>query len=785
MLGLLLLLLVLLGAVAAALWWTLPARNAELRLPGLSARVTVTLDRYGIPRIAAAAETDAAMAMGWLHARDRMFQMEMMRRGAAGRLSEVAGAATLRSDRFVRTLGLAGRAEADFAALPADARAVLEAYAAGVNAWIVARGRFAAPEFLLLGAPEPWRPEHCLLWAKVMGIWLSGNWRGELDRARLAALLPAEKQRELWPEDQSAGRPDLAALGGPGAAPPPGVPRPASLDPGHLERLAAALPRFPEPGTLPSSASNAWTVGAARSASGAPLLASDPHLGFGAPILWYLARIDLADGRMLAGATSPGVPLMVIGRNDRLAWGVTTTHSDTQDVFVERLAGPEAYETPDGPRPFTVREEVIRVRGGRPVVLRVRETRHGPVISDLDESPPADRVLAVAMANLAPEDSAAAGLLALNRARSLAEARAAAARVTSPPLNLMAADRDGRIGMYLTGRTPVRRGGDGSLPSPGWDGSQDWAGWVPFDALPHVEDPASGAIANGNNRPSPPGSPPFLGRDWPDDWRFRRIAELLGARPRHDAEGFSAMQRDTVSALARDLLGPDALLRRAARPEGAAGTARDLLLAWDGDVAAGRPEPLIFNAWLAAVGRRALAAGGVPAEAVAPRTEFLRVILSPGGRGAGWCGGDCAALATAALQEAVAGLAPTEGPDPAAWRWGRVHVALFEHPLLRFVPVLGRLTTLAAPTGGDEWTVSRGGVRGFGPAPWTHVHGAGLRLVADLSDPDRTRAVIATGQSGNPVSRHWGDLLPLWRDGREVVLGRAAEEVTGRISLNP
>jgi penicillin amidase len=767
--GLVLLVLALGGAVAGLVWWTLPGREGAATLPGLSGRVTVTLDAHGVPRIAARDEADAAMALGWLHARDRLFQMEMMRRGASGRLSEIAGSATLRADRFVRTLGLARRAEEDLATLPTEVRALLEAYAAGVNGWIAARGRFAAPEFLLLGAPEPWQPADSLLWAKVMGLWLSGNWRSELDRARLAAILPAERQRELWPEDASPGRPDLAAL-----------------DAEHLGRLAAALPRFPEPGTLPASASNAWAVAPARSASGAPLLAADPHLGFQAPILWYLARIDLDDGRMLAGATSPGVPLMVIGRNADLAWGFTTTHSDTQDVFVERLAGPDAYQTPEGPRPFTVREEVIRVRGADPVRLRIRETRHGPVLSDLDETTPADRVLAVAMANLAPADSSAAGLLALNRAASLAEARAAASRISSPPQNLMVADRHGRIGMFLTGRTPVRRAGDGMLPAPGWDGTHDWTGWIPFDALPHVEDPASGVIANANNRPAPPDSPVFLGHDWPDAWRFRRLGELLAERPKHDAAGFAAMQRDTVSLFARDLLrGDEALLRRSPRPEGMAGAARDLLLAWDSDVAADRPEPLIFNAWIEAVGRLALAHGGVAEGAWRPRAEFLRHVLAPDGRGAPWCGGDCAALADRALREAVARLAASQGERPEDWRWGRAHVARFEHPLLRFLPGLGPLTSLSAATGGDEWTLARGGIRGFGAEPWAHVHGAGLRLVADLVDPDRTTAIIATGQSGHPASGHWGDLLARWRDGGVITLRRAPAELHGRFRLDP
>ena len=426
-----------------------------------------------------------------------------------------------------------------------------------------------------------------------------------------------------------------------------------------------------------------------------------------------------------------------------------------------------------------------------PVRFRVRETRHGPVISDLDPEGVGEggRVLAVAMANLAPDDTAAAGFLDLNRARTVAEGRAAAALITSPPQNVMMADSAGGIAVALAGLTPIRRAGNGTLPVPGADGAHDWIGWVPFEAMPHAANPPGGALANANNRVSPPGHPVFLGRDWFGDWRFRRIGEMLAARPRHDAPGFAAMQRDTVSLLARELVAaPDAILRKAPRPEGAAGTAHDLLLAWDGDIAADRPEPLLFNAWMRAARRLALAEGGAPPGA--GRSEFLRRVLSPdGGSGAAarWCGGNCAALASRALREAVAELQPTEGPDPASWRWGRVHVARFEHPILRFVPLLGAWTRLEAPTGGDEQTVARGGMRGGAGqiGPWQHVHGAGLRLVADLSDPDRTLAVIATGQSGHPLSAHWGDLLPAWRNGGTVALGRAPEGESGRFRLLP
>ncbi|UFN50772.1 penicillin acylase family protein [Roseomonas sp. OT10] len=749
-------------ALAGALWWTLPSRDGRLALPGLSAPVDIAIDAQGIPRITAATETDAAMALGVLHARDRLFQMDMMRRTAAGRLAEVAGPSALRLDRFSRTLGLARRAEADLAAQAPETRALLDAYAAGVNAWIAARGRFAAPEYLALGAPEPWRPRDSLLWGKLMGLYLSGNWRTELERARLAPILPPDRLEELWPADASSGRAEVAAL-----------------DAGPLDRLLAALPRFPEDAPLPETASNAWAVAAERSATGGALLASDPHLGFSAPVLWYLARIELPGGRFLAGATAPGVPGVVIGRSDRLAWGFTTTHSDTQDVFVERPVGTDSYETPDGPRPFATREELIAIRGAPPEQLLVRETRHGPVISDLD--PPGGegtpRILAVAMANLAPGDTAPSGLHALNRARSLEEARRAVAAITSPSQNVMVADAAGPVAMFLSGRTPLRRAGDGNQPAPGWDGSHDWTGWVPFDALPHVVAPESGAVANANNRVQPEGAEVFLGRDWFGDWRFRRIAEVLASRPRHAPGDFVALQSDAVSLFARDLL---PVLRRLPRPGGLAGQARDLLQGWDGEMAADRPQPLIFNAWWREAARLAMAEGGLPAGAWSPRPEFLRMVLTEE-QGARWCGSrGCDALAAAALEQAVAALAGRFGQDPTAWRWGEAHQARFEHPLLRFLPVLGRLTSLAVPMAGDGNTVLRGGYRD----DFLAVQGAGLRLVANLASPDGLLASIATGQSGNPLSRHWSDLNPLWANGRALRLGRDAE-AEGRLRLEP
>jgi penicillin amidase len=772
--------LLLLAAVATAwlLSMTLPGGDLQARLPGLAAPVSVLIDADGVPRIRAGSEADAAEALGFVHARDRMAQMDLSRRAAAGELSEIAGPATLPLDRMMRTLGLRVRAAADYPALPADTREILQAYARGVNAWIGLRGRFAAAEFLLLGAPRPWTPVDSLLWGRAMGASLSGNWRTELARLSLAGRVPDAVPdaviEALWPREAGgAGQPQA------GLAP--------GLDPalaGVAGELAALLPVFPDPFTLPATASNEWAVDGRHSASGAPLLAGDPHLGFGLPGIWYLARIDTPAGT-LAGATAPGVPFLVIGHNGHVAWTFTTTGADTQDLFIETPSGPDAYLTPDGPRPYTVRAETIHVRGAPDEVLRVRETRHGPVISDLREhanATGAESVLALAAANLEPGDPAP-GLLALNRATSLAEAGRAAPLIVAPVQNMLVADRQG-IGLFVTGRVPLRRAGDGSRPVAGADGRHDWTGFASGEALPRVLNPASGRLVNANERIAPADFPIPLGRDWFDDARARRIRELLDRPGPFGPAGFAAMQTDTVDMLARDLL---PVLRAVTAPPGLPARALALLAAWDGTTEAGLPQPLIFNAWMQRLYLDILAGANVPPEAAAAAAPWVTLIpaaLSPAG--GALCGGDCRALLPGTLAEAMAGLAARFGPDPATWRWGATHQAVFANPLLRAVPLLGRASEARIGVPGDDSTLFRAGMRP--PPPWgvfAAEHGAAFRGVYDLADLEHSLFVVAPGQSGHLLSPLARNFVQRWRDGAMIMIPAQPASVAARLTLTP
>jgi len=771
--------------VLAVLVATLPSHTGERRLAGLEHPVEVLRDAKGIPTIRAQSETDAAFGLGYVHAQDRLFQMELGRRIAYGRMAELVGESALRLDRMTRLLGVGPLAEADVATLPPETRALLEAYARGVNARIEETGVLGAPEFVPLGlVPEPWRAADTMAWGRVMGLYLGGNWRTELDRLRLSRHLPLDRVLELTATDPGRFSPPDAPDARSEAA-LPDAPHPLALpaqlpDERHLDRLKAALPEPP----LPSTASNAWAVAGSRSATGAPLLANDPHLGFQQPIMWFLARLELP-GRTIEGATWPGSPFVLLGQNGSLAWGLTTTHSDTQDLFVETLDPAGNYLTPDGPRPFAVREERILIRGGRTETLKVRSTRHGPVLSDLEpDGAGQGTVLAASMAALQPGDPFAAAMHALNRATTLDQAEAASRLHRSPQQNLMIASREG-IALFVPGAVPLRRAGDGRMPVDGATGAFDWIGWVDPAELPTWRNPDSGRLVNANNRLLPDGAPILLTRDWQGDARFRRIVQMLDAKPKATPDDLLQVQKDEVSLESRDLA--HALIASMPRPPIEARLSLSWLERWDGGSGAQRQEPLLLHAWARQFGRLVLQASLGPELAAAtdpPSHEFLRFVVTQGQH---WCGPerDCGSLAATALTSVLREMREQYGVHERDWRWGAEHEARFQHPMLRFVPVVGAWFGTHSPGGGDNYTINRAGMRLAGSRPYDAVHGPGLRAVYDLADPSRSRFVLATGQSGHPLSSQYRDQAQAWRDNAAFPLAAPAPAEAWVMTLLP
>lgn len=744
---------------------SLPQVAGRIAVPGLQRPVSIVRDRFGIPRISAASEHDAYFALGWVHAQDRLWQMELQRRAGAGRLAEVMGPAALDTDKFMRTLGLYRLTEASLPHLGPEVTAAAEAYIAGVNAWIERHEGALPPEFLLLGfRPEPWRPADSLVWGRLMGLQLAGNWREELLRARLVQLLPPERIQDLW------------------APSPPGAPTTVAVDDGAAAEMLAAIPELAQP----HLASNVWALAGSRTESGKPLLANDPHLGFNAPILWYLVSIT-APGVEVHGGTVPGVPFHLMGHNGTIAWGVTTTHSDLMDLFVEKPGPtPDTYLTPDGPAPFLMREELIRVKGQEPVSLNVRATRHGPVISDVLGKAGQGQILALSSATLTAEDTSPRAVFLMNRAKTWPQFVEALRHFDAPQQNFAYADIHGTIGFYTPGLVPIRRKGDGLLPRPGWTGEWDWVGWVPFAELPHVADPPEGRIVNANNQVVPESYPYLIAAHWPEPYRAARIIEVLDSRARHGPQDMGPLQMDLLSPVAlrfKPLIASLELQSEAARG------AQRLIADWDGTVRRDRPEPLIFEAWMIRF-QQALVEddlGDLARSFTLARPLFLEQALM---RRQSWCDDSrtpapesCRDIAARAFAAAVAELVEEHGEDIAAWRWGERHYALFDHALFKEVPLLDRLARLTIPTDGGDFTVNRGTFNGVAPNVFTHSHGAGLRAVYDLSDLANSRFMIATGQSGNLLSEHYGDLLEAWRDGAYVRIMPSTDDTA--LTLEP
>jgi penicillin amidase len=766
---------------------SLPQTSGHLRLQGLAGEVEVLRDRHGVPHIYAASMEDANFALGFVHAQDRLWQMEMSRRVGAGRLAEALGAPALETDRFIRTLGVRRAAEAGMRNYDPETRRVLEAYAAGVNAFLDT-GPVLPPEFWLTRlSPEPWTAADSVAWTKMMAWDLGGNWRRELLRMRLARTLPTAWIQEFlppYPGDAPVSLPDLKELY-----------RNLEKPIRELAEQSGGDPDFPV-------GSNNWVVGGARSASGKPLLANDPHLGLSAPPVWYFAHLH-APGVDVIGATLPGVPGIILGRNDRIAWGFTNTGPDVQDLYIEKLDSAGNYLTPEGPRPFTVFTETIKVKGAADERLTVRVSRHGPVISDVVrpalEAVPRGHALAFAWTALAEDDLTAQFGLKIMRATDWTTFLEAARDFHAPQQNVLYADVAGNIGFIAAGRVPVRKPANdlkGLAPAPGWDARYDWAGFIPFAELPREYNPANSAILTANHKIVPAGYGHHLTFEWEPPYRARRIAELLDAEHAHTAASFARIQNDVVSLAARELL-PKLLSAKPQTEE--ARRAVQALSAWDGTMAMDRAEPLILAAWWRELARALYSdeLGDAFARNWSTRAVFIANVLDDRDGQSHWCDDvrtnrveTCGEILSASLEAALADLRRRYGADPARWKWGEAHPAHHAHRPFSRIPWLARFFDISLPSAGDAYTINVGRSDFEDPAaPFASRHAASLRAIYDLADPQASLFIHSGGQSGNPLSSHYRAFSAAWARGEYIPMltDRSRLEAAGvqRLVLAP
>jgi penicillin amidase len=830
-------------ALAAAYLYarqSLPVVNGTIGVAGLSGPVEIVRDADAIPHIFAATKRDGLYALGYVHAQDRLWQMEFQRRVGFGRLSEIFGETTVPQDRFLRTVGYGRAARAAWARTPPGTRAEIDAYVAGVNAFVAShRGRALPPEFTLLGfEPAPFDGADVVVWQKMMAWDLSGNYALELLRRDLAAKVGGEAMADLMPAYPEDGLSILPSLK------PAIVARTSRSVPVVVRTFRSAVSGRPEGlhydstglwsaafahglsvghpavrdllvgGTATESlGSNNWVVDGALTASGKPLLANDPHLGTRLPSTWYLVHISAGDYET-TGASIPGTPAIVLGRNRFIAWGATNVAADVEDLYQEKLDPTGRFAEFRGRQePLQIIPETILVKGRAPVPVNVRVSRHGPLVSDAITAnnaataagralPPLEP-LAFRWTALDPDDTTTAATMRLSEARNWEEFTAALRDFVVPAQNFVYADVAGHIGYYAPGRIPVRARGDGAMPTAGWSGDSEWTGWVPFDDLPHAFDPPGHAIVTANQRPMPAGYPYLLGIDWPEPYRAQRVTDLLRANAHLTPDTFSAMQADRLSPHAQAVL---PLLLGRAHPESTADRqALDLLRQWNRDARGDSGAAAIFEAWFLRLAPALLVDDLGVATTASYEGRFsyvtrfvLNTLASPSPVASGaserWCDDTrtparetCDDVVTATLHDAVLDLTRRLGADMTRWRWDSLHRAVFPHSGLDSVASLRTLLSRSVPSGGDWSTVNVGSVAADRRYEQRSV--AGYREIIDLSAANDSRFLDALGESGHFLSPHYDDFLSDWAAVRYRPMRMARPDIErgalGHLRLEP
>ncbi len=775
------------GMVSLWLWLR---RGGETRLdgevaaPGAEAPIAIRRDRWGVPHVRAESLADAQYALGYVHAQDRLWQMEVQRRVTAGRLAEAFGERGVEADRFMRRVGIRRAAVREVAALDPEEQRLGEAYCRGVNDAIAAMGSRLPPEFRIVGLrPEAWTLVDSIAWGKAMGFFLSHNWDDELVRGRVLARVGPEATARLDPH-YPAGHPVATRPDGPGA-------ENVAAEALRLLEAAAAWTPLTGPG-----ASNNWVVAGSRTASGRPILANDPHLTLQVPSLWYEAHLASPEADVV-GVTLPGVPGVVIGHNERVGWGYTDSYADCADLYVERYRQERAEVEYEGRfEAVRVHREVIRVRGGEDVVEVVHETRHGPVIARDGATG-----LALRWSGHEPGHIFRA-LLGMNTARDAAAFRESLRDWPEPSLNMVFADVDGNMGYAMAGRVPVRARGQGYVPVPGWNRDHEWTGWIPFDELPHLWNPPGGIIATANNKVVGSEYKHHISWDFMMGDRVARILDVLRSTTAITPDDCRRLQMDVKSAPG---LAFAAACRRLAPTDEFERAALDRLLAWDGHLTTATVGGTVYHAalhhavrlaygpvlgdliedWLGKPGHpvmaastRAMRAGHALLRELAGRDASFfrlpgaRVPEAPDAYADPWD-----TLLAAALGRAVAELRERYGNDLDRWAWGEVHRMRIHHPLAGAAVALRNVFRgIDVPIGGDTSTPLQ---TAYVPAePYEgRAWAPSFRMVLDFADLARAGSVNAGGQSGHPRSRNYLDQVPLWSRGDLKPMLYAEDEI--------
>ncbi len=758
------------GSLRARAQAALSIVQGRLKVRGLEQPVKVLRDRWGVAHIYAENQHDLFLAQGFVAAQDRLFQMELWKRSGQGRLAEVLGPSALQRDINARRLSYRGDMKAEYESYSPDTQQILEAFTAGINAYIESRMAAGGPglplEFQLAGFnPEPWKPADCL--NRMAAFSMTGNAFDELEHAQAVSAAGADAASLLFDFDPPVK-----------LDPTPGEDL-GGLSPALLHDLVGSDTRIEFP-RHPAEGSNNWTVSGKLTRSGKPLLANDPHRVTAEPSLRYMVHL-VAPGWDVIGAGEPGLPGVALGHNQNIAWGFTIFGLDQQDLYLEELNPGNAsqYKTARGWETMEVRKETFGIRGGKSVEVDLKFTAHGPLLWEDGK-----RALALRWVGAEPGTAGYLGSLAVDRAQNWKEFEAAMPRWKVPSENIVYADRAGNIGEHSTGLAPLRKNWTGLLPMPG-SGGYEWSGFVPNSKLPHDYNPRQGFIATANHKMIPDGYPYKVGYSWAPPYRFQRVTQVLRqAQPgkKLGVEDMQRLQTDVLSLPALQLI--DLLRAATQKPSPAA----ELLLHWNGEVERDSAAAALYEVWLQIVTRETMNLA-IPAAARSMIDDWSphQVI--------GYLAGQPSTVAATAtrndlllgtLETAWKEMQKRQGADSTKWSWGQMHRVRFRHPLDQMPGAAALTDPSPVPRPGDEYTVN---ATGYYDSSFDQVAGASYREILDLSDWNRSVGVNVPGQSGQPASPHYSDLIPLWSEGAYFPLLYSREavekEATDKLVLQP
>ncbi len=746
--------LLLVIAIAVSFWFvqnTAPKTKGEMILSGLEESVSIYRDESGIPHIEASSTKDLFMAQGFVTAQDRMFQMDLSRRQASGTLSEVIGESTIDKDKFFRTLGLRRAAEDSFDAYSQEAKQILQWYADGVNAYMAqAKEESSLPlEFTLAGyEPNEWDPIDSLTIGKYMAFDLGGHWEGQAFRYYLLQNFSEEEAVDLFPSYPEEGSTVIQEI------------KESNLD------MSKSFAKSVIPDQY--NGSNNWVVSGDKTASGQPLLANDPHLGLGTPPIWYETHLNSPEYNV-SGVIFAGVPGIIVGRNDSIAWGVTNVGPDVQDLYIEKRNpdNPTEFQYNDEWEKAEVIDESIPVKDSEPIPYEVVITRHGPILSEFAYDDQPDTPLSLRWTALDPSSELEAVLM-MDKASNWEEFKSALTSFHTPAQNFVFASTDGTIAYRANGLIPIRKNGDSMVPVPGWNDEYEWEGYIPWEELPTIVNPDEGFISTANNKITTEDYPYHITHTWAQPYRQDRIREVLLESDELEPKDMMALQNDFVNLQGKEFT---PLLIEELNSENLTSVEKEALSVLnEWNYIDGRDEaaPLLFHLWLVEM-EKVLFDGKIEKEMMPLFDGKSQVVdqlirrAASGDEGA-WIkkSGGFTSVVTESYQAAVSRAVDLQGRTPEKWAWGTFHSVPFEHPLGAIKPLNLLFNPDVNAMGGSRVTV---GAAGWNTTTGLVTHGAPWRGVTDLSNIQTSYNVISPGQSGFVFSKWYDNQITDWVEG--------------------